>query len=121
MTMTPNEQFCLNLEHHGGEANTALTFALIEKMERVGFVRRMRRTTLTFSRNGRVVVLQRAHEGGQMVVRFHLHGDPRPIVTAPLAEIRALAQRGHRRHRLRATNALCNIVEALYLATEPAA
>jgi hypothetical protein len=120
--MTQSEQFCFNLEHHGGEANTALTFALIEKMERVGFERRMRRTTLTFSRNGRVVVMQRAYVGGQMVVRFHLHGDPQPIVSVRPAEIREIAQRGNRRQRLRATdNALSEIVEALYLATDAAA
>ena len=57
-----------------------------------------------------------------MVVTFHLHSDPRPIATVRPADIRALAQRGSQRRRLRAIDdALFAVVEALYLATEPAA
>src|SRR6266849_6560236 len=103
--MTANEEFCVNLDHHGGDANTGLTFALIEKMESVGFTRRARRTTLTFRRNGHSVVMDRRVEDGQMVVTFKRHGDPTPIVTVRPAEIRALAQHGDRRRRLRATDA----------------
>ena len=36
MAMTASQQFCVKLEHHG-EANSGLTFALVEILERVGF------------------------------------------------------------------------------------
>ena len=121
MTMTASQQFCVNLEHHGGEANSGLTFALIEMLERVGFERRPRRTTLTFIRNGWTVVMSRTFEGGQMVVTFRLRGHTEPIVTVRPAEVRALAQ-GSQSERLAAIEAaLFDVVEALYLATEAAA
>ena len=117
--LTPSEAFALNLDHHGGDANTGLTFAFIGMMERYGFERVPRRTTLTFRRNGRTVVAKRRAEGGQTAVSFHLHGDPNPIVTVRPAEIRGAGEDGQRLRRIEA--ALFNVVEALYLATEPAA
>lgn len=120
--MTPYQQFCLNLDHHGGDANTGIAFAFIDMCREVGFEVRPRRTTITLARNGRTIVMDRWQERGGTVVGFRLHGDQERIMTVRVGSLLALARSENRPHRLRAMEAaLFDVVEGLYLATEPVA
>src|SRR5437899_10476988 len=113
--MTPYQEFCLNLDHHGRDANTGIVFSFLDICTEVGFEIAPRRTTVTLQRNGRTIVMTRWQENGSTVVGFRLRGHEDLIVTVQLADPRALASQGNRQQRLRAMEAaLVNIVAALY-------
>jgi hypothetical protein len=126
MTTIPvPQQFALNLHHHGGDANSGITYAFLDLCREFGFEVLPRRTTIALRRNGRTVVMdwiQDPQSVGHNIAVFHLHGQrTNPIVDVRYVELLALARQGTRLDCQRAMrDALENIVEQLWLATEVA-